>query len=240
MKVEICATSLESVLNAQKAGADRVELCSELAVGGITPSYGFLRKVMEMAQIPVNVLIRPRSGDFTYSNDEFEIMEKDIALCKELGCNGIVSGVLRSDGTIDLERTAQLIKASGPMEFTFHRAFDWTPNPMQAIKDLATLGCDRLLSSGQAKKAIDGIDLLKKVKQQAGTVSVMPGGGVREDNIAAFKSAGFTEIHFSGTVFRTTLNNIPEISMNTPDFLRDTEIAISDLKRIQKMIESVK
>jgi len=130
MIVEVCANSLESALNAQKAGADRIELCAELAVGGLTPSFGLLQLVREHISIPVNILIRPRSGDFTYSHLEFEIMKKDIALCRELGFDGIVSGVLSKDFNLDYERTKELIEVSGPLQFTFHRAFDWVRDPM--------------------------------------------------------------------------------------------------------------
>ena len=126
MKLEICANSYQSASNAEKAGAHRIELCAELAVGGITPSYGLLKKVMHDLTIPVHVLIRPRSGDFTYSDAEFQIMKENILICKELGVTGIVSGVLKLDNTIDIERTKELVAVAKPMNFTFHRAFDWS------------------------------------------------------------------------------------------------------------------
>ena len=129
MLVEVCANSLESALNAQKGGADRIELCSELGVGGITPSYGLLKMVKERLSVPVHVLIRPRAGDFSYSEMEFELMRRNIALCVDLGFEGIVSGILHRDFSLDEERTGALIEASGSLSFTFHRAFDWVNDP---------------------------------------------------------------------------------------------------------------
>ena len=133
MIIEVCTNSYESALNAQKAGADRIELCSELAVGGITPSHGLIQKVIEDLSININVLIRPRSGDFTFSTTEFEVIKKDIQWCKELGCNGIVSGVLNADNTVDIKRTKELVDLAKPLSFSFHRAFDWVKDPLTAF-----------------------------------------------------------------------------------------------------------
>ncbi len=149
MKLEICTNSYQSAKNAQDAGAHRIELCQELAVGGITPSYGLLKEVIGNLKIPVFVLIRPRGGNFVYSNAEFDIMKIDIQLCKDLGCHGIVSGVLNSDKTIDLKRTKELIELSQPLPFTFHRAFDVIVNSKEALEQLIDLGVERVLTSGQ-------------------------------------------------------------------------------------------
>ena len=190
MLLEICASNYQSAINAQKAGAHRIELCSELAVGGITPGYGLLKKVMEDITIPVMVLIRPRSGDFVYSPADFNIMKRDIELCKELGCAGIVSGVLKEDFTIDIRRTSELIELSRPLPFTFHRAFDHVVNPEQAVMDLVNLGAQRILTSGQQPKAIDGIENLKTYQQIAGEeLTIMPGGGINAGNCSAFAKA---------------------------------------------------
>ena len=162
MLLEICANSYESAINASIAGAHRIELCSELAIGGITPSYGLIKKVVADLKIPVHVLIRPRSGDFTYSKDEFEIMKHNILFCKELGCAGIVSGILQKDQTIDQARTKELIELAHPMSFTFHRGFDWTPDPIKAVLQLVVLGAQRVLTSGQEANAEKGILLLIK------------------------------------------------------------------------------
>ena len=184
MIFEVCASSFESAKNAQIAGAQRIELCSELGVGGITPSYGLITKVMEELSILNCVLIRPRSGDFTYSDEEFDIMLRDIKFCKELDCEGVVTGVLHKDGEIDIERTKRLMEAAGSMDFIYHRAFDCTPNPEKAIEELKKLGVKRILSSGQKKTAIEGLPLLKKLNKIAdGKISIMAGGGISPESI---------------------------------------------------------
>ena len=200
MKLEICANSFQSAKNAQEAGAHRIELCQELSVGGITPSYGLLKKVKAALQIETYVLIRPRSGDFCYSLTEFDVMKKDIEYCKKLGFQGIVSGVLKENKTLDLERTKELIQLSKPLSFTFHRAFDEVPNPDIAIQQLIELGVDRILTSGQKSTAKKGITLLKKLHQQADNkIIIMPGSGVNATNAKLFKDAGFKEIHASAS-----------------------------------------
>ena len=167
MKLEICASSYQSATNAQNAGAHRIELCSELALGGITPSYGLIKRVKDNLSIPVHVLIRPRSGNFTYSDEEFEIMKADIKLCKELGCQGIVSGVLKSDNTIDVIRTQELIELSKPLSFTFHRAFDWVEDSFEALEILKNIGVNRILTSGKSTSATEGIEHLKDLETKA-------------------------------------------------------------------------
>ena len=240
MKVEICANSYESAINAEKAGADRIELCTELAVGGITPSYGLINKVIEDISIQVNVLIRPRSGDFSYSDAEFDIMKRDILFCKEQGCNSIVSGVLKNDNTIDIPRTKELIEFAKPLSFTFHRAFDWVENPRKSIEKLIELGVQRVLTSGQEISAVSGLKLLKIMHQQCGDrLIILPGGGIYEANIVQFKNAGFKEIHFSATKLRRTLNTV-KVSMHSDRFFDETQIAISDFNQIKKMINLVK
>lgn len=239
MLLEICANSYQSAVNAEKAGAHRIELCSELAVGGITPSYGLLKKVMADLKIPVHVLIRPRSGDFTYSHDEFEIMKENILLCKELGCAGIVSGILHQDQTIDAERTATLIELSKPMNFTFHRGFDWTPNPQEAIVELAVLGVDRVLTSGQAESAEKGILLLQELQEiNENELIIMPGGGINPSNAYLFKESGFHEIHCSATSIHQSIN-IPKISMNSTKLFNETRIATSNKEKIKQILERI-
>ena len=201
MKTEVCANSYQSAINAQKGGADRIELCTELGVGGITPSHGLLKKVMSTLNIPVNVLIRPRSGNFCYNKAEFDTIKTDIGFCKSLGCAGIVSGVLHPDLTLNIERTKELIELARPMTFTFHRAFDCVQNPLKTLQQLIDLGADTILTSGQEKTAIKGIDLLNEMKALAnGNIMILPGGGINEKNIGGFKDAGFKEVHFSATV----------------------------------------
>ena len=240
MLVEVCANSLESALNAEKCGADRIELCSELAVGGITPSYGLLKAIKADIKIPVHVLVRPRSGDFSYSDVEFDIMLENIALCVEMGFDGIVSGVLHKDLTLDVERTKKLIKASGDLKFTFHRAFDWVLNPTETLKQLEDLGVDYILSSGQKKSALEGIGLLSELKGKATTCAIMPGSGVNADNVHHFKIGGFQVVHLSGTVYEQRLNSTPHISMNTPSFLRDDGVFVSNVEVLRKVVQEVK
>ena len=240
MLVEVCANSLQSALNAEKCGADRIELCSELAVGGITPSYGLLKAIKGQINIPVHVLIRPRSGDFSYTDGEFDIMLMNIALCIEMGFDGIVSGVLNTDLTLDVERTKKLVDASGDLKFTFHRAFDWVLNPTETLKQLEDLGVDYILSSGQKKSALEGIGLLSELNRQASSCTIMPGSGVTADNVHQFKIGGFHAVHLSGTVYEKRLNATPHISMNTPSFLRDEGVFVSNVNVLRKVVKEVK
>jgi len=234
MKVEICANSYQSAINAEKAGANRIELCSELAIGGITPSYGLLKKVINDLAIPVHVLIRPRSGDFTFSEAEFEIMKENIQLCKELGVAGIVSGVLHFDTTIDIERTQELVALSNPMNFTFHRAFDWVSNPLEEIKKLESIGVQRILSSGQEASAEKGIDHLVHWNN-ATNITIMPGGGINNSNIKLFQENGFKEVHLSASTQIKTIEK-PRISMNSHKHFEETKLATSDVQKIKDCI----
>ena len=199
MILEVCANSYESALNAQKGGAQRIELCEDLAVGGLTPNFELSKKVISELNIPVFILIRPRDGDFNYSGEEFEQIKKDIILFKELGCKGIVSGILtKKDNNIDISRTRELIELSKPLEFTFHRAFDEVLNPIQALHQLIELKADRILTSGQAETAVKGLDLLKELINIAeNKIIIMPGSGVNINNILEFKKIGSKEIHGS-------------------------------------------
>tara|TARA_R110002072_G_scaffold40056_1_gene114092 strand:- start:3850 stop:4551 length:702 start_codon:yes stop_codon:yes gene_type:complete len=231
MVLEICANSYQSAINAQNSGADRIELCSELSVGGVTPSYGLLKKISEEITIPVNVLLRPRSGDFCYTDDEFEQMKIDMQLCKELGFNGIVSGVLNSDNSIDIKRTKELIQLSKPLSFTFHRAFDCISDPKKSIEILINLKVDRILTSGLQEKAENGIQLLIDLQKIAkDKLIILPGSGINPRNAHVFKEAGFKEIHTSAT---------KEIR-NSNVFFDSTKQTVSDTKTIQKILKVIK
>ncbi|GAA3563669.1 copper homeostasis protein CutC [Snuella lapsa] len=237
MVVEVCANSLESAVNAEKAGAHRVELCSELAVGGVTPSFGLIKKVTEALSIPVFVLIRPRSGNFTYNEGEFEIMKQDIILCKELGCAGIVSGVLNKDQTIDITRTRELIALSSPLNFTFHRAFDWVPDAKLALGQLMEMGANRVLTSGQQASAEKGVELLQTLNALAKDgIGILPGGGIKPENAALFKNANFSEIHVSASTIET-VSERPEVPMNSDKFFDETIRSYSDVATIQKILK---
>ena len=238
MKIEICANSFESAKAAHYAGAHRIELCTELSVGGLTPSHGLIEKVISELDIPVHILIRPRSGNFTYSEEEFDVMLKDIDFCKKIGCSGIVSGVLTGDNEIDFEKTEQLINASEGMEFTFHRAFDWVENPLNELQKLIDLKVKRLLSSGQKPTAIEGISLLKELKNfSEGKIEIMPGGGINVENAAKFKEADFKSIHFSATTKKQILAKKPKVPMHSDAFFEEGIVATSNQETIQKIIE---
>lgn len=238
MIYEICASSFESAKNAEIAGATRIELCSELGVGGVTPSYGLIKKVMDELSIGNCVLIRPRSGNFTYTDEEFDVMLRDINLCRELGCQGVVTGVLHRDNTIDEERTARLKEAAGTMEFIYHRAFDCAPDPIAAIKTLKRLGVERILTSGGKKSAIEGLELLKELNRiAAGQPTIMPGGGINSQSIIQIKAAGFTQVHFSGTVFEDLGTSLP-FSFKTEAFLDETKRPISNIENIKKIMNN--
>lgn len=236
MILEVCANSLESALNAEKAGATRIELCMELGVGGVTPSYGLLKAVLNAVKIPVHVLIRPRSGDFTYSNSEFEVMKQDVALCVELGCAGIVSGVLHKNLTLDKERTQLLISASKGVKFTFHRAFDWVKNPEATFLELQNMGVNYVLSSGQETSALLGFSLLSKLNRKSTTCVIMPGGGLNVDNVVGFKEEGFKALHMSGSTFLKNLNEEVPLSMNSSSFLVENQVSISSVATIKQVI----
>lgn len=182
MLLEIATTDFETTRTAVAGGADRIELCAGLSEGGITASKGLLKLCRQKFDIPIYPIIRPRSGDFLYSNEEFEIMKQDVLLCKELGFEGVVLGLLNVDGTVDLSRMSELIDAAYPLEVTFHRAFDRCLDPAAALEQLVGLGCERILTSGQQPTAPEGIQLIASLQAQAANrIIVMPGSGVRAD-----------------------------------------------------------
>ena len=197
--LEICAASLASALAAQAGGAHRIELCQNLEQGGITPSYGLIKQVLAQVNLPVFVLIRPRPGGFVYSAGELAIMRDDIAACRELGCAGVVLGVLDAAGRVDMAACRELIDAAGPLAVTFHRAFDACSNQMQALEDVVALGCQRLLTSGGQVSAEAGKQQLAAlVTQAAGRIQIMPGAGITANNVGALADfTGAQEFHTS-------------------------------------------
>ena len=182
-----------------EGGADRIELCAALTEGGTTPSQGMIRRCREAFSVSLFPIIRPRGGDFLYSDDEYEIMLKDVLLCKQSGCDGVVIGLLRSNGDIDLSRTARLVEAAYPMEVTFHRAFDRCRDPLAALEELISIGCQRILTSGQQPSAPDGMELIAQLVTAAShRIVIMPGSGVRKENIRSLaENSGATEFHSS-------------------------------------------
>jgi copper homeostasis protein len=232
MKLEICANSYQSAINAQKAGADRIELCSELSIGGITPSYGLLKKVSENITIPVHILIRPRSGNFQYSETEFSLMKENIKICKELGFKGIVSGVLNPDNTIDIGRTKELIAVSKPLSFTFHRAFDCIENSKKALEILIDLKIECILTSGKQDKAEEGIELLKELQLLAKkNIVILPGSGINASNAHIFRDTGFHQIHSSASKIIATKKSM---------FFGEITQTVSDRANIKEILKVIK
>lgn len=199
---EACVDSIDAAIQSERAGVNRIELCSALEIGGVTPSYGLIKTVLEKLTIPVNVLIRPRGGNFVYSDHEFEVMKHDVVFCRENNVSGIVVGILLPDFTIDKERTRELINIAQPMSITFNRAFDETSDPLNALDTLLELKVDRLLTSGQKLDAFTGRHTIKKLVDRAKEkMIIMPGGGINENNIAEIISyTGVKEIHGSARI----------------------------------------
>ena len=197
--IEICVDSIESALAAEKGGAHRVELCDNLMAGGTTPSMGMLQVLRKHLIIDINFIVRPRSGDFVYSDFEFQIMKKDIEMAKQYGVNGIVVGILKANGEIDLERMKEIIQISKPLKVTFHRAFDMTRDPLKSLDSLIDLGVERILTSGQESNAFKGMDLIEKLVHRAGDrIIIMPGAGINDMNVEEIVSkTGVREVHMS-------------------------------------------
>ena len=202
---EVCANSVESCLAAREGGADRVELCAGMSEGGVTPSYGEIvqaRRLLADSCCRLHVIIRTRGGDFCYSEMELERMESDITMCKRLGVDGVVFGCLTPEGDIDTDANIRLLSAARPLSVTFHRAFDRTRTPVEALEKLVSLGFDRILTSGCRARAIEGVDLLAVLnKQSAGRIALMAGSGVCEENIREiYNRTDIHEYHFSARV----------------------------------------
>jgi copper homeostasis protein len=243
-ELEICADSVDSALIAQSAGSSRVELCANLIEGGTTPGCGTIVAARNNLSIGLNVIIRPRGGDFLYSDVEYDIMRRDIDICGECGADGIVIGILRSGGAIDIERTAHLIEFARPMNVTFHRAFDMCSDPIQGLEDVISAGAERLLTSGQKNSAKDGAELIARLVTLAGErIIIMPGGGINIANIAQIANATKAkEYHLTGRkviesdmIFRrqgVSMGGIPEVA----EFSRK----VADEDTIRKIIETLK
>lgn len=203
MKIEIVVYSIEAALKAQEGGTDRIELCSNPAEGGTTPSFGTIEQVRQHVAFDVYVMIRPRGGDFLYDSYEYHAMKRDISQCQKLSVDGIVFGILKPDGTIDKKRCKELIDKARPLKITCHRAFDMTRDPFEALEDCIEAGFDRILTSGRQLKAEQGIELIAELEKRAGNrIVIMPGSGINEHNVKEIVSrTGVNEIHFSATEF---------------------------------------
>ncbi len=236
IKIEVCAASVQSALTAQLAGANRVELCSGLELGGITPSASTIEKTREILDIEVYVLIRPRPGDFFYSSLEFDTIKRDILFCKKIETkdgkkvDGIVVGILHQDGQVDVERTKELVELAAPMKVTFHRAFDRAVDPFLSLEKVIETGAHRILTSGQFADAFEGQFLLKElVEKAAGRISIMPGAGVNAQNILELaKTTQAKEFHLSGKS-----NNKSKMTFENPNFdFSENDFFETDLKKI--------
>ena len=197
--IEIATSDFTTTQSAVEGGADRIELCANLAEGGTTPPYGIIKQCRKAFNVDIYPIIRPRGGDFLYTDDEFNIMIEDIKVCKKLNCDGIVIGLLNSDGSIDMKRTSYLVDIAYPKGVTFHRAFDRCKDPFEALEQLIEIGCERILTSGQQPSVVDGVELVTELnKIAADRIIIMPGSGVRKENIKMLaEKTGCTEFHSS-------------------------------------------
>lgn len=234
MKIEICANSVQSAINADKAGADRIELCQNLNEGGTTPSYATIKYCVEHLSLKTMVLIRPRPGDFCYNEAEYEAIKNDVVMCRELGAYGVVVGFLDKNLDIDAIRTAEIVKLAKPMEVTFHRAFDRCRNWQIALEQIIECGCDRILTSGQYKTAPEGIENLRKIVGQAnGRIAILAGSGVNSQNATTIiKETGVTEVHSS---CKHIVENLQKTNIEESSKYSET-----DLKEAKLLVELVK
>ena len=233
-KLEICSFNLASALIAQQAGAQRVELCASPDEGGTTPSHGVIITAREQLQIELYPIIRPRGGDFLYSEEEFAVMLKEVAFCKQVGCNGVVIGLLNADGTVDKARSARLVEAAYPLGVTFHRAFDWAINPFEAIEDIIGIGCERILTSGQRPTAPEGATMINELVRQADDrILIMPGSGVRASNIKTLvEKTDAPEYHTSARIRTAGAMEYINTAMNEEQL-----VTMADKEEIEKIVE---
>lgn len=239
--IEICANSAWSCVEAEAGGASRVELCAGIPEGGTTPSYGEIKTAQALtSQIDINVIIRPRGGDFLYTEAEIQSMLLDIELCKQLGVHGVVFGCLTREGDIDVPLMRRLIEAAKPLSVTCHRAFDVCRDPFAALEQLIELGCDRILTSGQQATAEIGIPLLKQLVEKAGDrIIVMPGCGVRENNIARIEAeTGAKEFHTSArsVVYSQMAYRKQEVPMGSSAVTSEFETVQTDREKVRQFV----
>ena len=241
--LEICSFSLESCLTAQKAGAGRVELCGGMFEGGTTPSAGLISLARQNLTIKLYVMIRPRGGEFCYSDAEIEVMKADIQVAKNLGADGVVFGILNPDGSVDKRRTAELVKLAAPLKVTFHRAFDVAKDPFQALEDVIDCGCERILTSGQKNIAFEGIDLLKKlVDKTQNRIEIMAGSGVSAQNAQQFLNIGVHALHMTGkgTIESKMVFRKSDVSMASNSLSNEYEIYEADFEKCKSVVEILK
>jgi copper homeostasis protein len=235
--LEIAAFSIEAAIRALAAGADRIEFCENPMEGGTTPSYGSLLLLSQLTKQPVFPIIRPRGGDFLYTDKEFQVMQNDLMACKQLGFKGAVIGLLKADGSIDTKRTAALVQAAGNMEISFHRAFDRCKDPHKGLEELIEVGCKRVLTSGQVPNVGNAIPMVQQLVEQANDrIIILPGSGVRAANIASIvKATGAIEMHSSA---RKAVSSSMEF--NQPSMQENMQYFDVDTDEIKAMIAALK
>jgi copper homeostasis protein len=243
-RLEICADSIGSAIIAQEAGAQRLELCESLMEGGVTPSAGKIESVRQNLEISLHVIIRPRGGDFLYNGVEYDIMRRDIVRCGEAGVDGVVFGILTSEGYIDIERTARLVEEASPMSVTFHRAFDMCCDPIRGVADVIATGAERLLTSGQSNDAASGSALIAELVRLSGTnLIIMPGGGLNASNIKMVaETTGASEFHMSGRSYAESamLFRREGISLGSKSPDDEFKIMTADSDKIRNVINMLK
>ncbi|EFX87874.1 hypothetical protein DAPPUDRAFT_42368 [Daphnia pulex] len=230
--LEVCVDSLESARNAERGGASRLELCSSLSLGGLTPTVGFVRSVKNCVKLPVFAMIRPREGNFVYDRDELDVMEQDVNSLKEIGVDGFVFGAIHPDGAVDREACLRLITSAYPLPCTFHRAFDVSADAFVAMEEIIQLGFRRILTSGQRESAEAGLELIVRLREKAdGRIVIMAGAGVTEKNAASIVSAsGVAEIH--GSASRQCDSHLNSIRMGSGPEVGRKRVTHSDLVRL--------
>lgn len=245
-EIEVCVSSLEMAMETEKGGADRIELCANLFEGGTTPSAALIKMAKDSLKISTMVMIRPRGGDFCYSDIEFETMKNDILYCKSLNIDGVVLGILNSDGTIDKERTKQLVELSHPMKVCFHRAIDMTKDYLQAFKDILECGCNRILTSGGENKAIDGVKNIEEIIKESGdNIEIMVGSGVSSENAKEiYNKTGVRHFHLSAKIIKPSKMEYhnPKVSMGGIKEVPEYDIIYTDpekIKAIRKVLDSL-
>jgi copper homeostasis protein len=235
--LEVCAFTVQSCIIAERAGAARVELCDNPIEGGTTPSYGTIRQARERISIRLYPIIRPRSGNYFYDEDEYAIIKKDIAICKELGCDGISVGAATVNAEIDTEWLKRIVEWAAPMGVTCNRAFDGTPDPFKALEDLIACGCERVLTFGQKLAAPDAGELLGSLVRQAGErIIIMPGAGINSSNVAQLKKeSGAKEFHASAR--KVVPNPLSYINIQVSDY---GAVYIADEEEVRRMVERLR
>ena len=237
--LEVIGFNIESCIIAQAAGVHRIELCDNPGEGGTTPSYGFIKAARANLQIELYPIIRPRGGDFLYSDAEFEVMKADVKVCKEFGCDGVVIGILNADGTVDKKMCATLIQIAYPMGVTFHRAFDRVKDAAQALEDIIEIGCERILTSGLVPNALDGAETLAAlIKQADERIIIMPGSGVRAENIIELaQKTGAVEFHTSARMNIASKMNYTNEAMK--ESLKSVSVDMDEIKNIITNLKSL-